>query len=339
MTISEQEQDTVKKDSVRISSDSIARQKKISADTGKVSASVQFTPKSSQEITGTLQAVTDTTSVCKRNSVADVTFYDSNNLVNRLEAGVPNSFPARFIEKNIKIENDLRLTLMRHLREGRELPVKPFHETWIILVILFAAFLFSVVRTFSKKLFPNVTRFFLLRGIGDPAFRDTGILFHWQSTLLNLISFINIALFGYYAAFFYGIIPSNIPGVLFWLILLGITILLITARHIICWVTGIISEERDLFNENLQQVYLFYRFSSIVLFVLVILMTFTSFSPAKFFFIAGISAIGVLYIIRVIRLLIIFISRNISILYFILYLCALEILPALVLVKYLTGLF
>jgi hypothetical protein len=312
MTISEQEQDTVKQDSVRISSDSVARQNKISADT---------------------------TSVCTRNTISDITFYDPNNLINRLDPGVSNSFPVLFIEKNIEIQNDERVSLMRCLREGRELPVRPFHENWILLVILFAAFLFSVIRTFSKKLFPDVVKFFLFRGIGSPVFRDTGILFHWQSTILNLISFINLALFGYYAAFFYDIIPLNIPGVLFWLIILGVIIAIITIRHIICVITGIISGERKTFNEYLQHVYLFYRFSALILFVLVILMTFTVFYPAKFFFITGLSVMLLIYIIRIIRLLIIFLSRNISIFYFILYLCALEILPAMVSVKYLTGFF
>ena len=45
-----------------------------------------------------------------------------------------------------------------------------------------------------------------------------------------------------------------------------------------------------------------------------------------------------MYSIRVIRLLIIFLNRNISIFYLILYLCALEILPVLIVVKYFTGL-
>jgi hypothetical protein len=45
-----------------------------------------------------------------------------------------------------------------------------------------------------------------------------------------------------------------------------------------------------------------------------------------------------MYLIRVIRLIIIFLNRNISIFYLILYLCALEILPVLIVIKYFTGL-
>jgi len=42
---------------------------------------------------------------------------------------------------------------------------------------------------------------------------------------------------------------------------------------------------------------------------------------------------------RIIKLFSIFLNRNISILYLILYLCALELLPVVVLIKYFAGLF
>ncbi|MBG0859383.1 MAG: DUF4271 domain-containing protein [Bacteroidales bacterium] len=313
MIISEQQQDTIKQNPVRI------------------------TKKPSLSLTEVLKEPADTTSVCIRNPIADVTFYDPGNLTVRLSTSPSNGFPFVFLEKNIANENYKKILLVKHLKEGARLPVRPFHDNWIILLILSGAFLFSAISTFSKKLFPDTVRFFMFRRTGDTSTRDKGSLFVWQSTLLNLISFINLALFGYYAAFFYGIIPSGIPGFVFWLICIGIVIAAITLRHITCLTTGIISGQRELFREYLQSVYLFYRYSALIAFVLIILMTFTFFSPAKFFFIAGLSVITLLYIIRIIRLLIIFLTRNISIFYFILYLCALEILPAMVLVKYLTG--
>ncbi|MCJ7449776.1 MAG: DUF4271 domain-containing protein [Bacteroidales bacterium] len=336
MIISEQEQNIVIQDSVRKLSDSLDRQERISADTIKTVDSAQAGTEATPRITEILK-VTDTTSVCTRNSISDVTFYDSNNLVYRIDVRSSNSFPFLFIEKNIGNKLDERISLMKHLREGKELPVRPFNEDWIILIFLFAALIFSVARTFSKKLFPDAVKFFLFRGIGDTSFRDLGILFQLQSTLLNLISFINMALFGYYAAFFYNVNPPGISGFLFWLISFGVIIVLITLRHFICVITGIVTGQRETFNEYLLNVYLFYRFTALIMSVLVILMTFTVFSPSKFFFITGFSAMALLYIIRIIRLLLIFLARNISIFYFILYLCGLEILPVMIFLKYLTG--
>ena len=336
MTISDQEQNIVLQDSVRKLSDTLTGQERISADTIKPVDTVRIIKVTSPRI-DEIPKVTDTASASTRNSISDVTFYDSTNLVYRIDTRSSNSFPFLFIEKNIGNKLDERILLMKTLREGKELPVRPYNANWIILIFLFAALLFSVIKTFSKKLFPDAVKFFLFRGIGDVTSRDLGILFQWQSTLLNFISFINIALFACYAAFFYNVNPPGISGFLFWLISFGVIIVQITLRHFICVITGIVSDQRETFNEYLLNIYMFYRFSALIMTVLVILMTFTVFTPSKFFFITGFSAMILLYIIRIIRLLFIFLARNISILYFILYLCALEILPVMIFLKYLTG--
>ena len=74
------------------------------------------------------------------------------------------------------------------------------------------------------------------------------------------------------------------------------------------------------------------------LFLFIILMSYTEILPVKVFILSGIFILAIIYLIRVVRLFIIFLNRNISIFYLILYLCALEILPVLIIVKYFTGL-
>jgi len=280
----------------------------------------------------------DTTSVCGRNSIADITFYDSNNVVTKIESGSSNSFPFLFTQKNKQMQIEERASLIKHLKSGQDLPAQPLHDDWIIEIILIAAFLYSLIRTKSKSMLPGVTRFFLLRGINDPSSRAIGGLFHWQSTILNLISFIIIGLFVYCGASYYDFIPSAISGIFFWLISLGIIISAVTLRHIVCVITGNASGKKEVFMEYLLGVYQSYRFSALFLFVLIILMSYTVLFPARVYFISGIIVLGIMYLIRVIRLMIIFINRNISIFYLILYLCALEILPVLISVKYFTGL-
>jgi hypothetical protein len=281
---------------------------------------------------------TDTTSVYGRNIIADITFYDSNNVVTKKELQSSNRFPFLFTQKNKQMQIEARATLIKRLKSGQELPTQPLHDDWIIGIILIAAFLYSLIRTTSKSMLPGVTRFFLLRGINDPPSRDTGGLFYWQSTILNLISFLIIGLFAYSAASYNDFIPSGISGIIFWLISLGIIISAVTLRHIVCVITGRASGEKEVFMEYLLGVYQSYRFSALFLFVLIILMFYTVLFPARVYFISGIIVLGIMYLIRVTRLMIIFLNRNISIFYLILYLCALEILPVLISVKYFTGL-
>ena len=98
------------------------------------------------------------------------------------------------------------------------------------------------------------------------------------------------------------------------------------------------SEEQEVFRQYLLGIYQSYRIGALFLFGIIILMSYTMILPVRDYIILGIIIIGLMYLIRVVRLLIIFLNRNISIFYLILYLCALEILPGLIIVKYFTGL-
>ena len=280
----------------------------------------------------------DSTSVCQRNIIADVTFYDSTNIITKIESTSLNRFPYSFVEKNKQINSIARASLVKHLRIGQNLPSQPLHADWIIGIILISALLYSIIRTKSKNTIPAITRFFLLRGISEPSSRETTSIFYWQSTILNLISFLIIGLFAFYTAFHFNLIPSQIHGIIFWLISFGSVVSAVTLRHIVCIVAGNASGEKEIFREYLVGVYQFYQFSALLLFITIILMSYTVLLPVEVGIISGGVVLGVMYLIRVLRLLIIFINRNISIFYLILYLCGLEILPVLISIKYFSGL-
>ena len=280
----------------------------------------------------------DTSAVCVRNSVIDFTFYDSLNFISENKLIIHDRFPFLFIAKNTEKDREAKASLALHLKSGEQLPAHPFHNDWLIGIIIFTAFIYSLIRTSSRSYRHELTRFFLFRGLNDPASRDLGGLFNWQSTLLNLISFFNLGLFVYCTAMWYNHIPAMTGGFLIWLISVGIIITAITLRHFVCVMTGSISDEREVFREYLLVVYQSYRFSAIILLIIVILILYTHIFPLKMLFMTGFIVLILMYLIRVIRLFLIFINRNISIFYLILYLCALEFLPVLIIIKYFTGL-
>jgi hypothetical protein len=282
--------------------------------------------------------LSDTTSVCTRNSIADPTFYDFNNFILRIGFGSYKQFPFIFTEKVKQQQIEEKAFLIKHLKPGNDLPQQPLHADWIILIILVAIFLYSIVKSTSRNLSAGFARFFLLRGINDTPSRNVSALFHWQATLLNLISFLIIGLFGYSAVSFYNLVPTGTRGIVVWLMALGIISTGITLRHITCLITGTASGRQEVFREYLLGIYQSYRFGALFLSAIIILISYTRILPVRFLIISGIIIVGILYLIRIIRLLIIFLNRNISIFYLILYLCALEILPVLIVVKYFTGL-
>jgi hypothetical protein len=284
-----------------------------------------------------LPAVYDTISVCSRNSIEDVTFYDSCNLLTRIYPVHTDKFPFLFTLKNKQIQVEAKSSLVKHLRDGTDIPLSLLHDDWMIILIVTIAYLFAIVRKSSDNILQGVQRFFLFRGINDASSRDLGALFSWESTAKNLMSFIVLALFGYLAASYYNAIPSSVNRFLFWLILVFAIITAVSLRHLICLVTGAISDQREVFQEYLLSIYQFYRFSALLVFVVSILISYSTIFPLKSSFTAGVVILATLYLIRVLRLFIIFINKNISLFYLILYLCALEILPVVITVKYFSG--
>lgn len=278
----------------------------------------------------------DTTLVCKRNSIADITFSDSSSFIKSVEIPGRNGALLFLTEKSRIKQAEKREILVKHLKGGESIPLPKFHDDWLLLIILATAFLFSLIRINSKNLQSSI-RFFLFRGINDSVSRETGGLFHWQSTILNLVSFFIISLFGYYIAAFYDLIPQGISGIVFWLLTLAVIIFSFTLRNAICALTGNLSGQKDVFNEYLVAIYQSYHYSALIIFIFIILISYTILLPAGVFLVAGIVALGLMYLLRIFRLLIIFMNRNISIFYLILYLCALEILPAAIAIRYFTG--
>ena len=193
----------------------------------------------------------DTVTQCIRNNVADITFYDTNNVIKTIIPDSNNIFPFNFIEKNRQRLREEKIILEKHFKSGQNLPVQQLHEDWIILIILITAFLYSIIRTTSKSMLTGAGKFFLFRGVNDSSSRDIGGLFYWQSTILNLSSFLITALFAYFAASYYNFIPPGISGIFFWFIALGLIITIVSLHHIVCMITGIISGEKAVFMEYL----------------------------------------------------------------------------------------
>ena len=282
--------------------------------------------------------ITDTTSVNSRNSIADITFYDPSGFVRNLEPYPQGLFPFQLAEITESPDKQQALTIIKPLKEGLVLPERPFHNDWMTILIILSVFLWLVVKTTTRSMFHELTRFFLFRGINESSSRDTGSLFYWQSTVMNFVSFLIIGIFAYFAAVYYDFIPAGIRPFWFMLISLGLVIFSITSRHFICLGAGSLSSETEAFNEYLMTVYQSFRFSSVVIFAIVVFLLYTVILPPRVYFKSGAIVLIIFYLYRVTRLLLIFMKRNISILYLILYLCALEILPVLILLKYFTGL-
>ena len=279
----------------------------------------------------------DSLTICPRNPYSYLTFADSVTPLRISEQSVYEEFPLLFVNSVKQLNQKHYTILKKQLRDGADLQVKSIYSDWILIVIFISAFIYALLRSTSRSIFQSILKSVTLKTFRSDNSREIGGLFHWQSTLVNLASFLNIGLFIYFIQDFNNLIQVSFPQVFLWFAFFFLVVIAITIRHLVCHVTGNISGEEEAFREYLYGIYQMYRLLGLILFIFIILISFTSFLSPTVYFTAGLVVTLILYLLRIIRLIIIFINRHLPIFYYILYLCALEILPAVVLIKIFSG--
>ncbi len=338
MIISEQDQNIILQDTVRISRDTTIILDTVSAGS-VIPADTVIQISTGQEIPVKISAAADTVSVSRINPLGEIIYPDSAGADISFFSDHSIFFPFSFIGKSENKENQQTGMITTGLREGRPVEPQPFNHDWIIIIALASAFIYSTLSAIPGKLFHNAKTFLLFKGIGDPSSRERGSFFQWQTILINIVSFSGAALFAYSAADYFNFYPFGISGILLWLIFLGLIIMAVLIRNVICILLGGITGERAVFSEYCATIYHSYHITGFILFLLTVLVIYTNFPSPQILLYTGLFAVLVAYLMRILRLLFIFLKCNISIFYLILYLCALEFLPVLVVLKYLTDLF
>jgi len=202
-------------------------------------------------------------------------------------------------------------------------------------LLSFSLFMFALLSLTGRKHVVNIIsslsikRPFVLRpqvGIG---------VFSWIPLFVNLSSILNASLFVVAAAVkmdLFGPLPGfeSVKIVSFVIAGLAVAIML---RHLACLTIGTVSGHKAAFREYVTVITATWFISGFLFFCATFLILFTQIGNPEIPVLAALSVFALLYFYRIIRLLIIFIRQSVTILYFILYLCALEVLPVLILLK------
>jgi len=97
----------IRQDTIKQLPDSSAHKNEVTRDPPLAAKVVHFQPVEKFQ-------VTDTTSSCRRNSIADVTFNDSTNIVTRIDESLLQNFPFVFTGINRKIREETKADLVKH---------------------------------------------------------------------------------------------------------------------------------------------------------------------------------------------------------------------------------
>lgn len=212
----------------------------------------------------------------------------------------------------------------------------PYRSDWLfgimILPLLLIVIISATPRSHPSKLFRTVFQL----TYSSTIFRSQGALNLSVAITEWLITVTSISTLFYFTQITFSYYPFCFTGPLLWLTDLALISLWLSARSIITVLAGQISGQKELFREYLFNISTFFKFAAFIIAPLNFFVAYLEIIPRTITVTAAVSVVGITILVRVIRLKNLFIKGGVSIFYLILYLCALEIGPLLIFIKYLS---
>ncbi|MGB8358243.1 MAG: DUF4271 domain-containing protein [Bacteroidales bacterium] len=195
--------------------------------------------------------------------------------------------------------------------------------------------LITVLTAFGRKSMASGFAYLSFRRRGQMPAPGTSEVLSWPPIFRNIFTIINLGFFAAIALLFTDTLPNNGAASSMKLTAI-IAVSFLTAfmlRHLTCVIVAEVSGQKMIFREYMNVIYNAWFANAIILFILNAIILFAPLRNTIPFIISGIIITAIFLVLRILRLLIIFLNRRILISYFILYLCALEVLPLLVIMK------
>jgi hypothetical protein len=239
--------------------------------------------------------------------------------------------------KNSKIE------LTSSVFKGHSL--KPIHTTPIFnartsaywpSILLFTIFAIYVLIKISepKKIFKIFISVFSLQE-AKQLFREEFKLTKRMSLFLAIGFVLVTAFLIQITNRYFGLILSEQSNLNQYLFFIAVICIMYLIKFLVNYILAFISSNNDLGKEYMFNVFVYSQTIGIILFPFIVCLQFTKY-PTELFLYPALVICASFYALRMFRGFIISVTeQNIGILYIFLYLCALEILPLLVLIKFL----
>lgn len=204
---------------------------------------------------------------------------------------------------------------------------------WITILLMASILLLVWIRLINKKYLLSVVKSIVSFQESTSLYREKNSLMEKASFMVNLLFLSNISIFIIQLYLFYGVDISGIENHVFYFILIGSFVGLFIFRALTSLMIGFLFLQQSVFSEFFHNVNIYTKNMGLFLLPVVIILQFLSYDYLPFIVYTGIFVVVILYLLHIIRSFQIFIRKNVSISYMILYLCAFEFAPFLIIYK------
>jgi hypothetical protein len=204
---------------------------------------------------------------------------------------------------------------------------------WITIVLIASFFLLGWVRLFNKKYLALMVKSITNYNESVNLYREKNSLMERASFIINILFISNVSLFVMQIMHYFGVQVPGIEKHMLYIFLCSSFIGLYVLRAFSSWLIGSIFLKQKIFSVYFHNVNIYTKTSGLLLFPLIVALQFIAYEYLGFIIYFGIIIVDILYLFQILRAFQIIIRNNVSIFYMILYLCAFEIAPFLIIYK------
>ncbi len=209
---------------------------------------------------------------------------------------------------------------------------------WYFFVLI--SLVISVV--WIKLIYPKfLTNYFssaLSYQIAHKIYNETGLTGKRVGLTLDIIYLITGALFLYNLFHFFALSPFNLSGIRLLLLSLSALVFFILLRLLLMYLVSILFHQNKIISEFLFHFYLYNKMLGILLIPFLFFIPYTEGILQEVIVYVGIIAVIFVYLFKLVRVILFLLKNVIFIFYLFLYLCVLEIVPFMVIIKFLLSL-
>ena len=251
----------------------------------------------------------------------------------------------QILNKKIKVQSDLSAsketsilkTTTKAINDNNIIDNKnefgSIYTDWLLFLLVFSTIILGWIRVFYNKYLRDIIQAGHNNQWSKRVLEEKNAVLQRVSFFLNIAFVLNFSIFLFLTLNYYEIHFLNLYGYMQFVFILGSIIAVYIVKFIYLKIFGFIILEYKAINEYIHNVFLYNKIVGLVFFPIIWFIPFIDSEYSKYFIYVGLLAFVLAFLFRIVRGIINCIKINVSIFYIILYLCALEILPVLIIYR------
>jgi len=215
--------------------------------------------------------------------------------------------------------------------------IQDFPATWFFFMLFALIGVFAWIRSYYGSLILQTVQATTNYQVALRMFKDNSVVQKQLDNILYLFYFLNMAFLLYLLEMWTHQLPYGLHGLTLYLFNLVMLAGIFLARIVLLNVTGFLFNRTAIFREYLYNVFIFNKLLGIIILPLLPLMVYTNGVIQQVFYWTAVVVVFLTVLLRVARGVVFSLRKDISKFYMFLYLCALEIVPLMLLYNWIEG--